>query len=92
MANIWRDAEAIFGALVGRGSARESKLALPMMPHQYTAMILERPRRRRAELLDRVPVHLQGLVQTHLEMADAWDKHERKTGKKRVVKRKESGE
>lgn len=55
-------------------------------------MILERPGRRRSELLDRVPVHLQGLVQTHLDMADDWDKYERRTGKKRIVKRKEKGE
>jgi hypothetical protein len=47
-----------------------------VMPHQYAREILKRPRRRRAELLDRVPEIFQGQVQTHLEIADMREKHE----------------
>jgi hypothetical protein len=42
-----------------------------MMPRQYAAVILKYPRRRRRELLDRVPEIWQGMVQSHLEIADS---------------------
>ena len=39
-------------------------------PRWYAARILERPADRRAELLARVPEHLQALVQAHIKNHD----------------------